>query len=203
MMPLLLTPPVVTTPNVTVSLPTLTLAAFNRQRHGDAFYELNQRWINTLFALEPADVAQLRSPETSLLADGGWLWMAERHEGAAYTVVGSLGMKPFKADLPVVHPFANAKVFVLIKLAVDPHCQGMGLAKRLMAQAEAVAREKGADYLYLETSDRLQAATTLYQRLGYTHLSPALRPPTPYARCNVWMTKPLTAEAEQALHKAG
>jgi ribosomal protein S18 acetylase RimI-like enzyme len=157
----------------------LVLAPFNRQCHGDAFYELNQRWINALFALEPADEAQLRSPETHLLADGGWLWMAERHDGSVYDVVGSLGMKPYHHTLPVTHPFANAKVFVLIKLVVDPNCHGMGIAKRLMAQAEATARAQGADYLYLETSASLQAATTLYQRLDFVHLPPALRPPHP------------------------
>lgn len=203
MMPLLLTPSAISSPPAPIALPTLVLAPFNRQRHGDAFYTLNQRWINDLFALEPADEAQLRSPETSLLSQGGWLWMAERHDGDAFDVVGSLGMKPYAPALPDSHPYVNAKVFVLVKLAVDPHCQGMGIAKNLMAQAEATAMAQGADYLYLETSDRLQAATSLYQRMGYTHLPPALRPPTPYARCNVWMTKPLTPKAEQALQNAG
>ena len=51
----------------------------------------------------------------------------------------------------------------------------------------AIARERGAEAIWLETNDRLGAATRLYDRKGFKPLSKDEEHPTPYSRCNLQM----------------
>ena len=52
-------------------------------------------------------------------------------------------------------------------VAVAPDFQGRGLGRRLMAQAEAVARALGRDRIRLYTNRRFDENVRLYARLGY------------------------------------
>jgi ribosomal protein S18 acetylase RimI-like enzyme len=45
-----------------------------------------------------------------------------------------------------------------------------------------------APRLYLETNDALAPALALYRAMGFRDLP---RQDTPYARCNVWMERPI------------
>ncbi len=56
----------------------------------------------------------------------------------------------------------------LYSLAVAPDYQGLGLARRLLQQAERDTRTTGALYLRLEVASTNKAAIALYQKLGYT-----------------------------------
>lgn len=57
-------------------------------------------------------------------------------------------------------------------LFVDPDARGQGLAQTLLAHVEGVARERGLDWLRLETGDRLLAAIKLYRAAGFTTCGP-------------------------------
>jgi ribosomal protein S18 acetylase RimI-like enzyme len=59
--------------------------------------------------------------------------------------------------------------FDLYWIAVDPGLQGRGLGQLLLAQSEARVRESGGGRLYVETSGRVQYASTrrFYERAGY------------------------------------
>jgi D-alanine-D-alanine ligase len=59
--------------------------------------------------------------------------------------------------------------FDLYWIAVRPAVQQAGLGRRLMGNAEAMAREFGATAMYVETSSRPQYEPTraFYRRLGY------------------------------------
>ncbi|WP_460274235.1 GNAT family N-acetyltransferase [Celeribacter sp. ULVN23_4] len=56
------------------------------------------------------------------------------------------------------------------RLWVAPSARGLGLAKRLMAEAEAQARAMGITTLRLDTNSALPEAAGLYQRLGWSEI---------------------------------
>ena len=145
-------------------------------RFADAFRTLNEAWISRFFAIEPKDAEILGDPRGQILDKGGHVFFALDGE----TAVGCVALVPM-ADGGLE----------LAKMAVDPASQGKGHAKRLIAACIERAREVGARRLYLESSDKLTPALTLYASFGFTHLPPEQRPPSPYARASVWMELPL------------
>ena len=59
------------------------------------------------------------------------------------------------------------KAIVTHRLAVDPDCQGMGIAKALMNQAEQVAVASGINILRVDTNSENAATNALFPKLGY------------------------------------
>ena len=55
----------------------------------------------------------------------------------------------------------------LYSLAIDPGCQGRGLAGQLISRAERDARGVGALYMRLEVAEGNTAAIGLYRKMGY------------------------------------
>lgn len=60
------------------------------------------------------------------------------------------------------------KAIVTHRLAVDPDCQGKGIAKALMQQAEVVAETTGIKILRVDTNSENKATQALFPKLGYT-----------------------------------
>ncbi|MGL6006231.1 GNAT family N-acetyltransferase, partial [Aeromonas sobria] len=58
----------------------------------------------------------------------------------------------------------------LQKMYFMPALRGLGLGKRLVLQAIDEARALGYQRCYLETTEVLREATSLYESLGFTHL---------------------------------
>lgn len=56
---------------------------------------------------------------------------------------------------------------VMHRLAVDPDCHGLGIASKLMAQAEIVAKKNGIPILRVDTSSENKATQALFPKLGY------------------------------------
>ena len=56
------------------------------------------------------------------------------------------------------------------RLWVAPSARGLGLAKRLMSEAESHARALGISTLRLDTNSALPEATNLYHRTGWTEI---------------------------------
>jgi ribosomal protein S18 acetylase RimI-like enzyme len=55
----------------------------------------------------------------------------------------------------------------LAELYVKPELRGRGLGRAVMEKAIEVARERGADYMDLGTSEDDRAARSLYESLGF------------------------------------
>lgn len=67
----------------------------------------------------------------------------------------------------VVFMRAGSPAARLYSVAVDPTLRGRGLGARLLAAAEAAARESGAASLRLEVKERNKTALALYAKSGY------------------------------------
>lgn len=143
-------------------------------RHAQAFRDLNLAWIERYFgAAEAKDYELLDAPWDGIIGKGGGILMAENGEGQA---VGTVALVPL-----------GDGVLELAKMAVDERCRGQGIGALLVDAAVALARRQGARALYLESNARLVPAVRLYERAGFRHLPPEARPPSPYARCDVYM----------------
>jgi putative acetyltransferase len=151
----------------------LTIVPY-RSDHAEAWRMLNTFWILAGgYAIEAKDEFVLGDPDGAILSKGGAIFIAEL-DGRAVGCCSLMAM-----------PDGG---FEVGKMAVDAGAQGLGLGQRLLEACETHARSAGAPRLYLETNAAQTHATALYLRFGFTHLPPQ---PTPYARANVWMEKPL------------
>jgi GNAT superfamily N-acetyltransferase len=145
-----------------------------RPDHAAAWRSLNEDWlIAGGYALEPKDQLVLGDPQGSILDKGGLIFIAERDRRP----VGCCSLMAMTDG-----------GFEVGKMAVLAGARGLNLGWRLLEVCETAARTAGAPRLYLETNRAQTHAIALYRRFGFVDLPPQ---PTPYARCNVWMEKPL------------
>jgi ribosomal protein S18 acetylase RimI-like enzyme len=94
----------------------------------------------------------------------GQLWVAERDGSIAGVAAITTDQEPEYAN---VGWDLQETAVVVHRLAVDPACQGLGIAEALMRQAETVARARGIAVLRLDTNTRNQATQRLFPKLGY------------------------------------
>jgi ribosomal protein S18 acetylase RimI-like enzyme len=131
-------------------------------------------------------------------------YVAEAEGRAAGMLLGYRQPDPYDigdlAELPeVVRPLIELEAeapgsWYLNALAVLPEFQGRGLGAKLLALAEDLARESGADTLSIIAAEENAGAYELYLRTGY---SPVARRPivpfpgVPHAGAWVLLVKPL------------
>jgi DNA-binding MarR family transcriptional regulator/GNAT superfamily N-acetyltransferase len=85
---------------------------------------------------------------------GSGVWLAYLQETAVGCVVlRKLGSIPFAAECK--------------RLYVQPAARGHGIADMLMDALENFARDKGLQWVYLDSHDGLKAAIALYRKRGY------------------------------------
>ena len=63
--------------------------------------------------------------------------------------------------------FLDARTAEVKRMYTSPRVRGTGVARRLLDELEAFARERGARRLVLETGPRQPEAITLYERSGF------------------------------------
>ena len=137
--------------------------------HQQDFRRLNEFWISSYFVMEEADYQTLDHPQEYILDKGGKIILALL--GAK--VVGTAAL--LKTD---------DYTYELVKMAVDPAHQGLGIGKKLGLAIIAGAAEMGAKHIYLESNTILGPAIRLYEKLGFKKIEGR---PTPYRRCNIQM----------------
>ncbi len=137
-----------------------------------AFYELNRKWIELYWELEPHDIEVLENPEKHILDKGGHIFVA-LYNGFP---VGVCALCPM--------PEESAYDFELAKLAVNNSIQRKGIGRRLCDAVIDKARELGGEMLFLESNTRLKPAIALYRKLGFKEL-PEYHPA--YARGDIQM----------------
>ena len=142
-------------------------------RPGDeeAFSRLNQAWIEQEFSLEAADREVLDDPRGQILGRGGQICVADL-DGQVLGCCALLAIAPGELELA--------------KMTVAESARGLGIGRRLLGFAIAVARQMGAHRLCLESNTKAAAAIHLYEQLGFRHAS-APEHPSKYTRANVFM----------------
>lgn len=161
-----------------------TIAACRRQRERAAveiidydaqyaadFKRLNIAWLERYFYVEALDDKVLSDPHSSILHDGGQIFLA-RIDGR---IVGTCALIR-----------AGADSIELSKMAVTPECQGLGIARRLIERAFDAFEASGVQLLFLESNSKLQPAIGLYESSGFEHVA---RPAgeAHYQRADVYM----------------
>lgn len=137
-----------------------------------AFYELNRKWIEQYWELEPHDIEVLENPDKHILEKGGHIFVA-LYNG-------------FPVGVCVLCPMPEESVydFELAKLAVNNSIQRKGIGRRLCDAVINKARELDGRMLFLESNTRLKPAIALYRKLGFKEL-PEYHPA--YARGDIQM----------------
>jgi len=136
------------------------------------FERLNRDWIERHFALEEADLAEMRDPHAAFLAPGGQIFFIEE-EGE---IVGTCAIAPHAGHSGEYH---------LSKMAVAEEARGRGHGDRLMQAAVAFARAAGARSITLVSNKRLTPALRLYEKHGFRAVP--LDPDEQYARADIKM----------------
>jgi DNA-binding MarR family transcriptional regulator len=138
------------------------------------FARINRQWIESMYALEPVDEAQLADPRGAIVDPGGDILFVEDPE---LGIIGTCGLlKTGEAE------------FELIKMAVLPEARGRGAGEFLLRATIERAFALGAEQLFLLTNGKSQAAIRMYERGGFVHDADILaRYGGEYARCDVAM----------------
>ncbi|MFD1009390.1 GNAT family N-acetyltransferase [Oceanisphaera ostreae] len=96
-------------------------------------------------------------------------------------VVGGAGIAPF------LH---YEEICELRKLFLQPRHRGLGIGRALTQACLVFAQQQGYQQCYLDTLSTMQAAISLYERIGFKHLTQPLAG-TLHGGCDVWMLKDL------------
>jgi ribosomal protein S18 acetylase RimI-like enzyme len=110
---------------------------------------------------EPAPPPDVLAPRLSgLVADGQiTVLLARAHENG--TPVGVAVMRVQPSILSLAHEAYLAELYV------EPSRRGQGYGRELMTEALRVAREHGAEYAFLITSEDDRPAQRLYEAAGF------------------------------------
>ena len=100
--------------------------------------------------------------------------LAERFRallGKEHTEVLIAGIEPSGIAVLRFVPsiWSNAQECYLAELYVAPSRRGQGIGRALMQEVLRTAKERGADYIYLGTSEDDTAARGLYEKFGFTN----------------------------------
>jgi ribosomal protein S18 acetylase RimI-like enzyme len=114
--------------------------------------EMSSRWLGRPASEEDVREALREFPSDGLQPPGGLLLVAHRGDDA----VGCAGLRFIDDGLGEVN-----------RVYVAPQARRHGLGRRLMAEVERLARERGIRELRLDTRSDLVESRRLYERIGY------------------------------------
>ncbi len=137
------------------------LTEFKANKPGTAYYDESTSHLSTLFINNKAAY-----------------WVIEEND----KIIGCGGIFPTEG-LP-------ATTCELVKLYLYPEARGRGLGRDLMFKCFEKAKELGYEQIYLESMPELNQAVTLYEKLGFKHLSNSLGNSGHFG-CDIWMAKRL------------
>ena len=138
------------------------------------FKSINSEWITEMFALEAKDEKVLNHPEELIIKSGGViLFVADSVKG----IVGTVALLKTGADQ-----------YELTKMGVSRNARGLNAGSFLLKAIIQKAKDIGANYLYLLTNSKCEAAIHLYEKNGFKHDAKTLELFGPeYMRANVAM----------------
>jgi len=175
----------------------------NNTLHFPKFLELNRRWIEQFFQMEPCDWALEQEIEER--AKGGELFFTVTAQQIDATLSGISDDRDLNEGSREITSDASGEVvgacalfaskgngkseFELARMAVDPNFHGQGIGKMLIQHVLSRAAEMKAKRVYLMTNTMLEVAVSLYQMYGFQEC--LVGPQPNYGRCNLVMEKHL------------
>lgn len=83
------------------------------------------------------------------------------------------------------------RICELQKLYVAKEARGRGFGRQLVEEVIILAKEAGYDSLYLETTEVLAQALSLYESLGFKHMNAPLANANEHHAMTIWMMRDL------------
>lgn len=117
---------------------------------GEYYAELGRRFARGF------DVSLSRDPDATSMRPPLGTFLLARSDGLP---IGCVGLK------------GGSDYGEIKRLWVSPAARGLGLARRLMTEAEAAARALGITLLRLDTNSALPEAVALYRKTGWTEIA--------------------------------
>ena len=152
------------------------------ERYAAGFRALNLAWIKQHFVPEAADYAALDDPQRYILDPGGHIICAVHQPSDV--VLGVCALIPLSSAEPGVAAPLSRRAFELAKMAVQEDAKGLGLGRLVGEAALQIAREAGAERVWLESNRALAPAINLYRSLGFVELP---FEPSQYQRADIQM----------------
>jgi ribosomal protein S18 acetylase RimI-like enzyme len=116
------------------------------------FEQFNREWIEKFFFLEETDQYVLFHPQEAIIQKGGAILMALYNN----EVAGTVALKKVDEDC-----------YEFTKMAVGEAFRRKGIAEKLSLAAFERAAQLGASKVILYSQTSLEAAITLYRKLGF------------------------------------
>ncbi|MBY0385167.1 GNAT family N-acetyltransferase [bacterium] len=156
-----------------MSLDLVSIVEFSNE-NSHFFKEINQEWIQEMFALESKDQKVLENPEKYILHPGGQI---------LFVKVEGLGIVGAGALMPT-----GPHEMELTKMGVFKKARGTGAGGFLLQALIQRALDLGVENLYLLTNKKCEAAIHLYEKHGFVHNKEIMqRFGGEYSRCDVAM----------------
>ena len=118
--------------------------------------ELHDAYAMVCEYYEAAGVVQRETEETffrDYFGAGAGVWLARSGDHIMGCIALRRQSEPHSGEIK--------------RMYVKPEARGRGIAQRLLEAVEAFARASGYRSIYLDTTDQMRAAVSLYQRNGY------------------------------------
>jgi DNA-binding MarR family transcriptional regulator/predicted GNAT family acetyltransferase len=119
------------------------------------FRQLNIEWLKEYFEVEKDDEKILNDPRRYILNRGGRIFFASLND----EIVGTAAL--------LKH---SRQTYEIVKMAVTGKHRGRGIGKQLCQAAINKAAELGANEVLVATSRKLEAANSLYRKLGFIEI---------------------------------
>ncbi|CAM3367304.1 GNAT family N-acetyltransferase [Zobellia roscoffensis] len=138
--------------------------------HAPIFKELNHKWIEQYFSVEPMDIYLLENCKEHIIDKGGYIFFAKKED----TITGCFALLP-----------VNNTTFELGKMAVSSEFQGLKIGQKMLSFAIEFAKEKALETLILYSSTKLDNALHIYKKFGFKEVP--IEKHVEYARSDIKM----------------
>jgi ribosomal protein S18 acetylase RimI-like enzyme len=130
---------------------------FTKRAFGSDAIAYDVHSMLNIYCQSSADRVPLEQQTSTLLQVSYYILVLNNHESER--LIGITGLyRPI---------WAGEGVFWLGWFAIDPQYQGCGYGSRLLKASMELARAKGGRLLCVETSNNLNAALHLYEKMGF------------------------------------
>ena len=122
--------------------------------------------------------------------NGGYAGAAEDRQSQSWFLLARLDGQPMGCG---ALKGLDARTGEIKRMWISPNARGLGVARRLLAELEHLAREAGMTHVRLDTNGTLKEAQALYRKAGYREI--ARYNDNPYAE--LWFEKDLVIEGRE------